>query len=476
MSGTVSPAGPAGFALATRRTLLLLALAAAALRAHVGSPDVYFDGKAGAYPLSVTVRPPAVIPGVAEIEIRSHSKDVESVRITPTPLTGPGAKFAPASDPAKRSSEDPQFFTGTLWMMSSGSWQVKIHVEGRQGAGDLAVPVPNAATRTLAMDRTLGGILFALMAALAVGIVAIVGAAAREASLEPGVAPDDDRVRRGRVAMLAASALVLLGLWGGNSWWISEARAYDRYLYKPLAMNAAVDAASGKLTLTFGHTGWFQSDKFDDLAPDHGYLMHLFVVREPALDRVWHLHPKRKSDGVFEQPLPEMPAGQYRLFADIVHRSGFPETLVATLEVPPGVRANPLVGDDSGGGDFNPDTVFENAAGPFRARRLEPMRFHLRGKDGKPVEDLELYLGMPGHAAVLKKDKSVFAHLHPTGTVPMAALSLAGDPHAGHFMEPKLPSTVSFPYGFPSAGAYRVFVQLKRAGKIETAAFDVNVQ
>jgi hypothetical protein len=85
-------------------------------------------------------------------------------------------------------------------------------------------------------------------------------------------------------------------------------------------------------------------------------------------------------------------------------------------------------------------------------------------------------MGMQGHAAFVKTDRTVFAHVHPSGSVSMAALALTQtpttDPHASHRMGVGLPAEVSFPYGLPQPGDYRIFVQVKRAGKVETGVFD----
>jgi hypothetical protein len=111
------------------------------------------------------------------------------------------------------------------------------------------------------------------------------------------------------------------------------------------------------------------------------------------------------------------------------------------------------------------------------------LKFRVIDRDGNPVKDLEPYMGMAAHAVIVRSDFSVFAHVHPSGSVPMASLMLVSadstNPggHSGMVMAgtPIAPE-VSIPYGFPRAGDYRLFVQVKRRGQIETGAFDVHVE
>jgi hypothetical protein len=88
-------------------------------------------------------------------------------------------------------------------------------------------------------------------------------------------------------------------------------------------------------------------------------------------------------------------------------------------------------------------------------------------------------MGMAGHAVFLSTDGNIFAHVHPAGSVSMAAVSLAEGQNSMadmKNMKHDAPAAeVSFPYGFPKTGEYRIFVQVKRAGKVETAAFVAKV-
>ena len=97
----------------TRLSLLLLATAVQPAFGHLNSYDTYLDGVAGPYRLSITVRNPEVIPGVAQIEARTSGTGVKSIQIVPVPLAGAAAKFYPAPDTMTRSPGDPGFFSGS---------------------------------------------------------------------------------------------------------------------------------------------------------------------------------------------------------------------------------------------------------------------------------------------------------------------------------------------------------------------------
>lgn len=461
--------------------LVLIAAQPAPAVAHIGSPDVFLDGHAGAYRLFVTIRPPHAIPGIAEVEVLTTSDDVQEIRIVPLPLTGPGAQFAPVPDVVSRSTADPRLFTGSLWLMTAGAWQVRIAVIGDRGPGQLSVPVPTLPKATLAMSRALGGLLAGFMLVLCAGFVAIVAAIVRDSGLEPGETADRSRRRRGRVAGSVAAAVMTAAMFLGNAWWGAEAASYSQYVYKPLQAAPAI-TSEGRLRLELADPGWLRSRRLDDFVPDHGHLMHLFVVA-PDLDRLWHLHPEAVGTGTFEQALPDIPPGRYEMFGDVVHRTGVSETVTASFETR-GIRGRALSGDDSRWSTADADRgriVWIRDEQPLVARRLTMFTFRVEDESGQPARDLELYMGMPGHALFIRRDRGVFAHVHPSGSAPLAALELvapAGAAHAQHDagFRPGLPPTVSFPYGFPQPGDYRIFVQVKRSGAVMTRAFDARVE
>jgi hypothetical protein len=471
--------------------------------AHVGSPDVFLVGQAGAYRVFVTVRPPHAVPGIAEVEVLAASDNVTKVQIVPLPLTGPGAQFAPVADVAARSPRDSKLFSGRLWMMTAGAWQVRVIVTGESGQGTLSVPVPTMPQATLGMTRTLGALLFGFMLVLCTGFIAIVSAIAREAWLAEGEAPGRLERRRGRIAGLAATGIVVVVVFFGNVWWTAEASSYARYVYKPLQATPTLTTRStgADLRLDLRDPGWIASRFLDDFIPDHGHLMHLFIV-SPSLDRLWHLHPdevapareiglplgaRRRTDA-FEGPLPDLPEGQYDLFADLVHRTGVSETVTGRIDTP-AIRGAVLTGDDSewsGATSATGDVsrtfdggriVWLHDGRPLGTKQLAMFTFRVEDASGQPASDLELYMGMPGHAIFVRRDRRVFAHVHPSGSAPMAAMEIAmpsSQPHA--HSGAALPATVSFPYGFPEPGDYRIFVQVRRSGRVVTGVFDAHVQ
>src|SRR5262249_17799715 len=70
------------------------------------------------------------------------------------------------------------------------------------------------------------------------------------------------------------------------------------------------------------------------LVADHGKLVHLFLISDAGMSSFAHLHPARViSDKNSAAKLPPLNEGNYSVYADINHESGFTETLVSKISL-----------------------------------------------------------------------------------------------------------------------------------------------
>jgi hypothetical protein len=432
--------------------VLLLACPASA---HVGTANVFVQGKAGPYPVYVTITPPAVIPGEATVSVFTDGTGVRSVSVQANVLSGDLAQTMPQGVMLEAGPAGSHEFHGTAWIMTQGSWQIRLTLAGDAGSGTIAVPLPASPVRLMHMSRAFGGLLIVLGSLLIFGLASLAAAAAREAKAVPGTEPDASQRRLGYRAAVVAVCGVVVVLYLGNRLWKQEIARYSGNIYQPLQMTTKVspdDVLHLQLRQPDGVKQIFSGRTMSDLVLDHNHLMHLYVIRWPAMDVVYHLHPTQRSAGEFDLPLPTMPQGEYRLFADVVHADGFPETAVAdvALDIPQG-RA--LAGDDARGAlpklkdspavsdlDVLPDGYryrFEalraggKSAGGLRVDVPVLLRFTLLDAHGNAPTDMTNYMGMPGHAAIVKTDGTVFAHIHPEGSVAMAAYMMANTSSEG---------------------------------------------
>jgi hypothetical protein len=198
--------------------------------------------------------------------------------------------------------------------------------------------------------------------------------------------------------------------------------------------------------------------------------MHLFLIREDK-SAIAHLHPVAVARDRFRAAVPSLPAGSYRVFADVTHESGFAQTLVDRVDVAAAAASKSDPDDATYAGSSSAMTMLSPASA--RVGRNVDLRFRAPG----PIEP---YMGMAGHAVIVSDDFSVFVHLHPMGSVSMASqMKFAERDKLPHVMAMSLPAggdgTVSFPYAFPQRGRYHVWVQTKVNGEIVTGKFVVAV-
>ncbi|UQU67492.1 hypothetical protein COUCH_14990 [Couchioplanes caeruleus] len=185
----------------------------------------------------------------------------------------------------------------------------------------------------------------------------------------------------------------------------------------------------------------------------HDKDLHLIVLRRD-LSGFQHVHPSLAADGTWSLPLAVTAPGQYRVFADF-QPAGRSDGLTLGTDIP-------------APGDYQPrplppaatttavDGYTVTLAGTLQPGTSSQLTLSV-SKDGKPVTDLQPYLGAYGHLVALREGDLAYLHVHPDGT-PGDGRTAAGP-------------GITFHADVPSAGGYRLYLDFQHAGKVRTAEF-----
>lgn len=187
---------------------------------------------------------------------------------------------------------------------------------------------------------------------------------------------------------------------------------------------------------------------------EHEKELHLIVVRRD-FSGFQHVHPNRAADGTWSVPL-ELTPGAWRVLADFAPRGHEAMTLGADVFVPGSYVAALSPREDIRTSTVDGYTV--TLAGNLAPGTDSDLTLSV-SREGRPVTDLDPYLGAYGHLVALRTGDLAYLHVHPEGN-PGDGSSTPGP-------------EIGFGAAVPTSGTYRLFLDFKHAGVVRTAAFTV---
>lgn len=203
----------------------------------------------------------------------------------------------------------------------------------------------------------------------------------------------------------------------------------------------------------------------------HEKQAHLILISRD-LSEFQHLHPDMDPDGTWRGSVTFPKPGPYRFYLDVTPTGASQQVLRSDITV--AGEASPATVEV----DASPKTVegvrIELSSDPAELKQGDAMLTFRLSRDGKPVSDLEPYLGAMGHLVIVDEAGEQFLHAHPMNE------STESSPHThapgeGHAPERGGPE-VTFHTSFPAPGVYKMWGQFQRGGRILTAPFVVRVQ
>lgn len=180
----------------------------------------------------------------------------------------------------------------------------------------------------------------------------------------------------------------------------------------------------------------------------HTKPLHLIVVGRDLVTYA-HLHPTVDAAGTWSTPAPDLPAGSFRVVADVIPAGGPELALVADLTVPGAVAPTQLPAPSA---TAEADGLTATLGGVPAVGEAE-LAFTITDATGATVTP-EPYLGARGHLVAFRTGDLAYSHVHPHDDVD---------------------GPIRFTAAFPTGGAYRLFLDVQVDGTVHTFAFTVEV-
>jgi YHS domain-containing protein/plastocyanin len=250
------------------------------------------------------------------------------------------------------------------------------------------------------------------------------------------------------------------------------AALYEEIAYgKPKSYSLNLDT-QGKVTagktanLDFTVRQQGQAAPVKDFQIVHEKRLHLIVVSDD-LSYFSHEHPQLGPDGRFRLQTRFPSGGRYLLFGDFTPAQGMNQILRSEVNVQGAKPAavSKLVADKNLTKTVDGITVSVKPSRPLEAGKPVLLTYTLK-KAGKPLTDMQLYLGANGHLMAINRNGRDIVHTHTVGQggAVTSAMATASGPR------------FTYDLTLPTGGLTKIWAQFQRGGRVLTVPFTFDVQ
>jgi hypothetical protein len=450
---------------------LAVALPGSAL-AHGGhtGPMQTFTQQFGPYEVAITVEIPSSTPSPLYLDI-APQQDMDGVamrfRVAPR---GQPFEGVPVAEVLGNAGQQGVYLT-QLDVDRFGDWELEASISGPKGGGTARLPFTIDAqplpAGSIGLFAGLGGLVVLMIASITLAAIS-----QRRGRPAPGWA--NWLIGQGMFACLIVA--VIFGIQQFSTSVQNAQASADPALsavgagrpHANMALHTTPDLpqAGQPLTLTLDLSDGSTGLPVEDLIPHHESLLHLVVISADG-SFYSHVHPPRVAPGRYAIAITPDRPGRYTAYAEIERQDSGTQVIAREFELGGAAAAPAQTAPGFGVHEVAGMQVsVSSSLAPLRAAKQATLTFSF-GRAGKPVGDLQPWLGMGGHMIARSADGSTFAHVHAVGPMAPSGVLASGVVYG---------PDIRFVYTFPQPGRYQIWGQFRHDQQIITVPLEVTVE